>query len=240
MNDYNPSCNLSKETVHSTAYPKSFPYKKSKKGASQDLSRDLSNKDGEGEGFPWRTKRDEAVPPAVIDCTATDLVGKYLGNTGLKVINLLEQALGKVLLIDEAYRLAPEKGSFGSFQQEALGELVDSMTKLRYAGKLDIVLAGYEKDMNVLLRSNQGLASRFATEVIFRPMNPHESLELLRQRVGELGIDLVSLSSQDNEGIAMDIMVFKLFQEVAATTSWANGRDIETLAKTLIGDTIGK
>lgn len=58
--------------------------------------------------------------PSVIEYTATDLVGKYLGHTGPKVINLLEKALGKVLFIDEAYRLAPAEGNCGSYQQEAL------------------------------------------------------------------------------------------------------------------------
>lgn len=42
----------------------------------------------------------------VIDCSASDLVGQYVGQTGPKVIKQLDRALGRVLFIDEAYRLA--------------------------------------------------------------------------------------------------------------------------------------
>ncbi|CAG8956431.1 hypothetical protein HYFRA_00003815 [Hymenoscyphus fraxineus] len=180
--------------------------------------------------------------PTVLECTATELIGKYLGQTGPKVIELLEKALGKVLFIDEAYRLTPTE-LHGSYQKEALSELVDSMTKIRYAGKLVIVLAGYEEEMNALLRSNQGLASRFATEIIFRPLTAEESLKLLQQSVGECGI---TIHTRKNGGIKLvdpvfvDPIVRNLFLALAATQSWANGRDIETLGKTLIGDTFSQ
>jgi AAA+ superfamily predicted ATPase len=42
----------------------------------------------------------------VVVASATDLVGQYLGQTGPKVQELLERGLGKVLFIDETYRLA--------------------------------------------------------------------------------------------------------------------------------------
>lgn len=37
----------------------------------------------------------------VHECSATDLVGGYVGQIGPKIIQLLEKALGKVLLVDE-------------------------------------------------------------------------------------------------------------------------------------------
>ena len=40
----------------------------------------------------------------VENCSATDMIGQYVGQTGPKVQKLLEKALGKVLFIDEAYR----------------------------------------------------------------------------------------------------------------------------------------
>ena len=42
----------------------------------------------------------------VVNCSVTDLVGQYIGQTGPKTKALLEKGLGKVLFIDEAYRLA--------------------------------------------------------------------------------------------------------------------------------------
>lgn len=63
--------------------------------------------------------------------------------------------------MDEAYRLGE-----GMFAQEAVNELVDTMTKPKFAGKLVIILAGYDNDMNNLLRVNEGLSSRFDDEII--------------------------------------------------------------------------
>lgn len=56
----------------------------------------------------------------VVECSASDLVGQYVGQTGPKTIKQLELGLGKVLFIDEAYRLGQ-----GHFAQEAIDELVD-------------------------------------------------------------------------------------------------------------------
>ncbi|KAF4635676.1 hypothetical protein G7Y89_g2409 [Cudoniella acicularis] len=168
--------------------------------------------------------------PRVIECSVSDLVGEYKGWTGPKVIDLLDQALGKVLFVDEAYRLG-----HGDFATEAVSELVDCITKPRYANKLVIILAGYESDMNNLLRVNQGLASRFSTEVVFHSLPPEQCLALLHQRVGALGIHVGGLGpdATENGSIALN----KLFNDLAATPSWANGRDIETLAKIVIGET---
>lgn len=38
----------------------------------------------------------------VVECSATELIGSYVGQTGPKVQKVLENALGRVLFIDEA------------------------------------------------------------------------------------------------------------------------------------------
>lgn len=60
----------------------------------------------------------------VVECSASDLVGQYVGQTGPKTKKLFEKALGRVLFIDEAYRL-----SQGQFAQEAIDELVGILTQ---------------------------------------------------------------------------------------------------------------
>ncbi|KAI4103575.1 MAG: hypothetical protein L6R37_003720 [Teloschistes peruensis] len=64
----------------------------------------------------------------VLETSATDLVGEYVGQTGPKTQKLLEKALGKVLFVDEAYRLAE-----GHFAKEAMDEIVDCITKPAFA-----------------------------------------------------------------------------------------------------------
>jgi hypothetical protein len=58
--------------------------------------------------------------------------------------------LGKVLFVDEAYRLGTEE----KFAEEAVSGLVDIVTKPKYHGKLIVILAGYEEEMKTLLKVN--------------------------------------------------------------------------------------
>ncbi|MCJ1288012.1 hypothetical protein MMC26_007365, partial [Xylographa opegraphella] len=165
--------------------------------------------------------------PDVHDCSATDLVAGYVGQTGKKTIQLLEKALGQVLFIDEAYRLGE-----GGFAAEAINELVDSLTKPRFMGKIVVILAGYEGDMNRLLSTNPGLSSRFAEEVIFRNMEPAACMTLLEQRLFKTGITVEKAKA--DEGIPV---VIELFKELSDLPGWGNGRDVQTLAKTISGAT---
>ena len=80
---------------------------------------------------------------SVEECSATDLIRQYVGQTGPKLQKLMEKAMGKVLFIDEAYRLAE-----GGFATEAMDELVDCLTKPKFAQRLVVILAGYDKDID--------------------------------------------------------------------------------------------
>jgi len=163
----------------------------------------------------------------VLECSVSDLVAKYTGQTGPKVIKLLERALGKVLFVDEAYRLGE-----GQFANEAVGELVDCMTKTRFQHKVVVVVAGYREDMDKLMRVNRGLRSRFATDVVFRPMRPEHCLKMLQQRVSGLWIQI---EGEEHTNSAIKTPIVKLFAKLGAMQSWANGRDVESLAKKIVG-----
>ncbi|KAF5008081.1 hypothetical protein FDECE_5630 [Fusarium decemcellulare] len=167
--------------------------------------------------------------PDVVDVSASQLIGEYCGQTGPKTRRLLESALGKVLFIDEAYRLA---GSRGSFAEEAVSELVDAVTKPQFARKLIIVLAGYEDDMDRLLRSNQGIKSRFATEFTFRPLRAEQCIEQLRQVVGKVGITIQPTPEMET---ITRTSLFSLLQRLSNDKGWASGRSVETLGERLIG-----
>ncbi|KAK3616698.1 hypothetical protein LTR22_026978, partial [Elasticomyces elasticus] len=97
----------------------------------------------------------------VIECSAKDLVGEYVGHTGPKAQKLIESALGKVVFVDEAYRLGE-----GPYGKEAVDELIDSITKPRFLNKLVIILAGYNREINEMLDVNPVRRVRFIANAI--------------------------------------------------------------------------
>ncbi|KAF2205315.1 P-loop containing nucleoside triphosphate hydrolase protein [Delitschia confertaspora ATCC 74209] len=167
----------------------------------------------------------------VVECSATDMIGQYIGHTGPKVQNLMEKALGKILFIDEAYRLAAAGNSFAS---EAMDELVDCLTKPKYAQKMVVILAGYDKDIDRLMSTNPGLTSRFPETVIFRGLTPQECLKLLADlltRKFKKSNRLMDLSVLASPSAQFHQRVLQLFQLLSNSKSWGNARDVKSLEK---------
>lgn len=175
----------------------------------------------------------------VVECSATDLIGQYVGHTGPKVQQLLDKALGKVLFIDEAYRLAE-----GQFAKEAVDELVDSVTKDRYHKKLVIILAGYEADINRLMSVNPGLTSRFPEVIGFRALTPDECIALLLHLLQGQKTLLKSrrveldLSALETSTVSFTASAASHFSDLVAQSSWANARDVNTLGRSIFNQTI--
>ncbi|KFA51101.1 hypothetical protein S40293_04737 [Stachybotrys chartarum IBT 40293] len=165
--------------------------------------------------------------PDVVEVSASQLVGEYCGQTGPKTVRLLQSAIGKVLFIDEAYRLAGDK-----FMEDAVSELVDAVTKPQYQRKMVIVLAGYEEDMERLMKTNHGLRSRFPTEFMFRPMRVEQCMEQLRHVVGHVGITIQSTMAMD--GVTRNTLTNSL-NRMMLEKGWASGRSVETLGEKIIG-----
>ncbi|PTB62614.1 P-loop containing nucleoside triphosphate hydrolase protein [Trichoderma citrinoviride] len=169
---------------------------------------------------------------AVEECSATDLIGEYVGHTGPKVQKVLEKALGRVLLIDEAYRFAE-----GKFAKEAIDEIVDCVTKPKYQGKLIIILAGYEHDINRLLSVNPGLTSRFPETIDFKPLKPDACfrllVDLLRKRKAELaskGKDM-DISCLETPSALFPSRCTAVITSLTRVEGWASARDVKQLAR---------
>ncbi len=175
----------------------------------------------------------------VVECSATELVGQYVGQTGPKTQRLLEKGLGKVLFIDEAYRLAE-----GHFAKEAMDEIVDSITKPKFAQKLIIILAGYDADINRLMSINPGLTSRFPETLLFKGLDPDELVRLLTESLQVQKRKLL----QKNTDLDMAILecprntffqdLLDRFKTVSKLPNWANARDVQTIAKGIFGKTM--
>ncbi|KAJ9421453.1 hypothetical protein FOXG_18915 [Fusarium oxysporum f. sp. lycopersici 4287] len=160
----------------------------------------------------------------VVTCSVTNLTGELSGHTELKVINQFELGLGKVLFINEAYRLIGD-----SFHKEAIGELVDVMTKPRYAHNMVVILAGYSDEMEELLMLNPGLRSRFPTVLEFPQMAPEECLKLLEKLLSNLNISLSISTTGEHKAAVLDVL-----KQLIDSKGWASGRDVKTLRQAII------
>ncbi len=102
-------------------------------------------------------------PDVFVECVRADLVGRYQGETAIKVKDVVRRALGGILFIDEAYSLVMDSND--SFGLEAVNTLVSEIENNR--DNLAVVLAGYTKEMEEFLDSNPGLRSRLARIIEF-------------------------------------------------------------------------
>ncbi|KAJ7773271.1 P-loop containing nucleoside triphosphate hydrolase protein [Mycena metata] len=159
--------------------------------------------------------------PKVEECSASDLVGQYVGQTGPKTSKLFDKALGRVLFIDEAYRLGE-----GQFAKEAIDELVGILTQPRYQSKIVVILAGYDVEMNDLLAVNTGLSSRFSETLAFPNMSAEKCLQVLKRELEKGDVHLEDSGSQD----MVDVV-----EEMSRLSSWGNARDMKTISKKMIG-----
>ncbi|PYH88610.1 AAA family ATPase [Aspergillus ellipticus CBS 707.79] len=169
----------------------------------------------------------------VVDTSASDLVGQYIGHTGPKTEKLLEKSLGKVLFIDEAYRLAE-----GTFAKEAMDQLVDSLTKEKFYKKLIVILAGYDEDINRLMASNPGLTSRFSETVTFTNLTPEQCWELLRtslEKVDQLDASVTQAPNQEFKDQCVSYL-----DRLSTLPGWGNARDVQSIVSTVIRKTFAR
>eukprot|EP00873_Tetraselmis_striata_P010686 jgi/Tetstr1/430950/TSEL_020706.t1 len=121
---------------------------------------------------------------AVTEVSVSDLMTGYTGQTGRKTKEILQQSLGGVLFVDEAYQLNPQRG--GAFAAEAVDELVKGLTSEEFQGKLLVILAGYKADMDAMMAANAGLQSRFPERLHFEDLSVDAAAAALTTKLGAL------------------------------------------------------
>jgi len=154
--------------------------------------------------------------------TRSDLVAGYLGQTALKTQEVIKDALGGVLFIDEAYALGtPDKRD--SFSKECIDTLCEALSDNK--DNLMVIIAGYENELKeCFFNYNQGLDSRFSWRFKTDEYSGEDLHNIFLKKVNEIGWEVHENSNISADWFNKNKEYFKFY-----------GRDIETiLSKTKI------
>ena len=162
----------------------------------------------------------------LVEVDRSGLVRGYIGQTASRTQEVIEEALGGVLFVDEAYALTVGKGE-NDFGQEAVDTLLKAMEDHR--DDLVVIVAGYTDLMERFLDSNPGLRSRFGTTIFFDDYTADELLAILEQNLGKQEYRLSP---------AARTKAAELINKRVANKpeNFANARDIRNLMERAIGN----
>lgn len=125
----------------------------------------------------------------LVETDRAGLVAGFVGQTAIKVDEAVSQALDGILFIDEAYTLAGQHNA-NDFGQEAIETLLKRMED--YRDRLIVIVAGYPEEMDLFLKANPGLASRFSRSFHFDDFTPEELEEIFMQFVKDTDMKITA------------------------------------------------
>lgn len=118
--------------------------------------------------------------------TRGDLVAGYVGQTAFKTRKVIEECLGGVLFLDEAYSLGTED----SFSKECVDTLCEALSDHR--DDLMMIVAGYENELNdTFFKVNAGMHSRFMWRFSIESYKPQELMGIFEKKMQENGWEYI-------------------------------------------------
>ncbi|MGI6623577.1 MAG: AAA family ATPase [Clostridiaceae bacterium] len=160
----------------------------------------------------------------LIEVDRSRLVAKYVGQTAPQVMEVVKEAMGGVLFIDEAYSLVSRRGE-NDFGYEAVDTLIKAMEDHR--DDLIVIVAGYPDKMEEFLDSNPGLQSRFNKYINFDDYSPEELMAIFNRMCDKNGY---KLSEEASEKVKQMLD----FLHETRSDSFANARTVRNLFEKLL------
>lgn len=97
------------------------------------------------------------------------------------------------------------------------------LTEVKFKNKMVVILAGYENDIEDLMRSNPGLKSRLSEKLHFVDFTVIDACKMFEKRIAAEGALSMSIEAVKN--------LPALMQTLIAAPGWSNGRDVDTWTK---------
>ena len=108
-----------------------------------------------------------------------DIIGQFVNESDKKMDAAINEAMGAVLFLDEAYDLEPMDAAGQSTSSEGKKAVQLLMTRMENeAGKFVVICAGYPKEMATFMNSNPGLKRRFSHTIHIEDYTADELLEI--------------------------------------------------------------
>ena len=145
-----------------------------------------------------------------------DLIGQYLGQTAPRTQKVVDDCMGGVMFIDEAYSLGNPEGR-DIFSKECLDTLNQNLSE--HKNKFICIIAGYKDALkHSFFSMNEGLLSRFPIRFEVDPYKGNELFHIFKKIVREQNWDFDQEDTLSDEFFVKHEKDFPYF-----------GRDMEVL-----------
>jgi SpoVK/Ycf46/Vps4 family AAA+-type ATPase len=161
----------------------------------------------------------------LVEVKSGDLIAEYVGGTTQKTNQAIEQAMGGVLFLDEAYILAEQNR--GGFGQEAIDTILTRMEDNR--DQFVVIAAGYTEKMKLFINSNPGLDRRFPKDnrIEFRD---YSQIELYNILIDFLTRNDLSISNQTS--LLLNKIIYSMIE--TKDENFGNAGEMRNFAEAII------
>lgn len=155
---------------------------------------------------------------------AQGLISKYVGGTASKTLAKINDAMGGILFIDEAYSLIrSDDDNAATYGEEAIAVLLKQMEDQR--GQFCVILAGYPSEMEELIRVNPGLASRVQFTLHFQ--------DYTREELEEIALHFLKRKGYEMDSSAMQLLL-DITEYYRTKPNFANARTVRNILEQVI------
>ena len=167
----------------------------------------------------------------VIEKSRKDIVGAYVNESDKQMDKAVNEAMGGVLFIDEAYALAPFDEMGRCSDAEGIKALERLMTRMENdRGKFVLICAGYKDKMSNLMKANEGFSSRFTHNIHIDDYTAEELAEIFRRNAESEGYELA-------DGVIDKVLkAFRQITGAKAGKSFGNAREARNMLNTVTGN----
>lgn len=159
----------------------------------------------------------------LIETDRSGLIAGYQGQTAIKTSEVIDEAMGGILFIDEAYSLVQDDND--TYGKESIATILKEMEDNR--GDLIVIVAGYDDLMHKFIDSNPGLRSRFNKYFHFPDYTGEEMEKIFMLQCKNNGYEV-----NDSAKLVLRDHFDQLYDSRDA--NFGNGRDVRNIFENVI------